>query len=289
MDAYFKKTFRNFYTFLFLIFLSVSVIALDFYHQKLNNIRSFITDLVIYPISYISTVPKNLLEISLVETQIKDDMKSEIQKLKEENIKLKIQLQEYQAIKDENLRLRKIQKQVKKVDEKQLIVKVLNNNIHPTKQMVSIDRGKKDGLFIGQNVLGLKGLIGQIVEISALSSKVILVSDLNHNVPAQITRTGEKVIVKGKNKNNELELIFVPTNTDIKIGDSISTSGMAGRFKANIPIGIVKDVVNEKEKKFMRVSVKPLESIGNASELILIWNTQDKVNKENDITKKTDE
>ena len=121
-----------------------------------------------------------------------------------------------------------------------------------------------------------------------LSSKVILISDLNHNIPSQITRTGEKVIVKGKNNNNELELIFVPTNTDIKIGDSISTSGMANRFKPNIPIGIVKDVINEKEKKFMKISIKPLENIGNASELILIWNTQ-KTKKKDNITKKTNE
>ncbi|MBS82866.1 MAG: rod shape-determining protein MreC [Gammaproteobacteria bacterium] len=288
MDAYFKKTFKNFYTLLFLVVLSVITISLDFYHKKLNNIRSLITDIVIYPISYISTVPTNLLEVSLLESQVKEEMKLELEKLRKENVRLRIELQEYQAIKDENLRLRQIKKKVKKTDEKQLIVKVLNNNIHATKKMISIDKGKEDGLYIGQNVLGLKGLVGQIIEISALSSKVILISDLNHNIPSQITRTGEKVIVKGKNNNNELELIFVPTNTDIKIGDSISTSGMANRFKPNIPIGIVKDVINEKEKKFMKISIKPLENIGSASELILIWNTQ-KTKKKDNITKKTNE
>ncbi|HIF14089.1 MAG TPA: hypothetical protein EYQ86_01610, partial [Bacteroidetes bacterium] len=64
---------------------------------------------------------------------------------------------------------------------------------YPNKKIISIDKGRKEGIFEGQNVLGLKGLIGQVIEVNYLTSKVLLISDLNHNVPAQITRTGEKL------------------------------------------------------------------------------------------------
>ncbi len=128
--------------------------------------------------------------------------------------------------------------------------------------------------------MGLKGLIGQIIESSYLSSKVLLISDLNSNIPAQITRTGEKIIIKGKDKSNELDIPFAPINMDLKLGDIISTSGMANRFKANIPIGKISSINNDKEKKFAEVTISSYENIGNSSELILIWDYKPKENNE---------
>ena len=81
----------------------------------------------------------------------------------------------------------------------------------------------------------------------------------------------EKVIVKGKDKSNELDIPFAPMNMDLKLGDVITTSGMAERFKPNIPIGKISSINNDKERKFAIVTVSPNENIGNSSELILIW------------------
>jgi len=271
METVFKKSFKEFYAFIILVLLSLLTIAADYRYNQLNYVRSLINDTVIYPIDYLSTMPKQILEASVEESQIKSDMESKIKLLEEENLRLRIQLQEYQALKDENLRLRKMSEASTKISEKQTLAKVINNNAHPNKKIISIDKGKKDGVFIGQNVLGLKGLIGQIIETSYLSSKVLLISDVNSNIPAQITRTGEKVIVKGKDKSNELDIPFAPMNMDLKLGDVITTSGMAERFKPNIPIGKISSINNDKERKFAIVTVSPNENIGNSSELILIW------------------
>ena len=203
-------------------------------------------------------------------------MESKIKALEKENLKLKVKLQEYQALKDENLRLRKISKESSKISNKQTLAKVINNKAHPSKKIVSIDKGKKDGIFIGQNVLGIKGLVGQIIESSYLSSKVLLISDLSSNIPAQVTRTGEKIIIKGKDETDKLDVLFAQINMDLKVGDAISTSGMANRFKPNIPIGKISFVDNDKERKFSIVHVTPLENVGTASELILIWDYKPK-------------
>ena len=271
METFFKKSFKEFYTFIFLVFLSALTIAADYKYNQLSYVRSLINDTIIYPIDYLSTVPRLIVEASVEESQIKVTMEDKIKTLEDENLKLKIQLQEYQSLKDENLRLRKISKASTKISEKQTLAKVINNKAHPSKKIITIDKGKKDGVFIGQNVLGLKGLIGQVIESSYLSSKVLLISDLNSNIPAQVTRTGEKIIIKGKAKSNELDIPFAPINMDFKLGDVISTSGMANRFKANIPIGKISSIINDKEMKFATVSVSSYENIGNSSELILIW------------------
>ena len=105
------------------------------------------------------------------------------------------------------------------IANKQTLVKVISASAHPSKKIISIDKGRKGDVFEGQNVLGLKGLIGQVIEVNYLTSKVLLISDLNHNVPAQITRTGEKLIVSGMGTDDKLRVSYAPLNMDIKIGD----------------------------------------------------------------------
>ena len=39
-------------------------------------------------------------------------------------------------------------------------MKVINSSASPVKRVVVIDKGKNDGIFIGQNVIGTKGLVG---------------------------------------------------------------------------------------------------------------------------------
>ena len=271
MQLFYKKSTQDFYIFLFLIILSVSTIILDNKYKKINYIRSIISDVIIYPIDVISSTPKSIIELFVLESQEGPDLQLKITKLQDENLNLKIKLQELQSLKDENLRLRNMAKESTIIANKQTLVKVISASAHPNKKIISIDKGRKESVFEGQNVLGLKGLIGQVIEVNYLSSKVLLISDLNHNVPAQITRTGEKLIVSGMGRDDKLRVSYAPLNMDIKIGDVVATSGIADRFKLNIPIGKISDVIYNQDKNFVEAIVLPYENIGNIAELILIW------------------
>ena len=271
MQLFYKKSTQDFYIFLFLVILSVSTIILDNKYKQINYIRSIINDVIIYPIDLISSIPKSIVELLVIESQEGPDLQLEITKLKDENLNLKIKLQELQSLKDENLRLRNMAKESTIIANKQTLVKVISASAHPNKKILSIDKGRKEAVFEGQNVLGLKGLIGQVIEVNYLTSKVLLISDLNHNVPAQITRTGEKLIVSGMGRDDKLRVSYAPLNMDIKIGDVVATSGIADRFKLNIPIGKISDVIYNQDKNFIEAIVLPYENIGNIAELILIW------------------
>jgi rod shape-determining protein MreC len=271
MQLFYKKSTQDFYIFLFLVILSVSTIILDNKYKQINYIRSIINDVVIYPIDWISSIPKSIVELLIIESKEGPDLQLEITKLKGENLNLKIKLQELQSLKDENLRLRNMAKESTIIANKQTLVKVISTSAHPNKKILSIDKGRKEAVFEGQNVLGLKGLIGQVIEVNYLTSKVLLISDLNHNVPAQITRTGEKLIVSGMGRDDKLRVSYAPLNMDIKIGDVVATSGIADRFKLNIPIGKISDVIYNQDKNFIEAIVLPYENIGNIAELILIW------------------
>jgi len=278
MNRFSQKSTTDFYTFIILIILSITILILDHRYKQISHIRSIISDLVVYPIEKISNLPKSFINEAIRESSNIDTLEKEISDLRQENLDLKIRLQELASLKGENKRLRKITKESSITSKKQTIVKVINNSASPTKKVIVIDKGKKDGIYMGQNVIGTKGLVGQIIETNFLSSKVILITEPTHDVPGQINRTGEKLIVSGSRENGKLVVNYANTNSDIKKGDVISTSGIGNRFKPKIPIGEITEVSNDLDMEFKKVEIDPFENPENMPELILIW---DYIPKEN--------
>jgi rod shape-determining protein MreC len=281
MERFYKKSTADFYTLIFLLFLSVGTIVLDYKYNQITYIRSVINDLIVYPIDRISNLPRLFINQLIAESSNIKDLELELKILEKENMYLKIQVQELNSLKDENTRLRKISKASIITSKKQTIVKVISNTASPNKRVVSIDKGEKYGVYIGQNVIGVDGLVGQVIETAFVSSKVILITESTHTVPAVVDRTGDNILVTGHADDGKLIVPYAQMGVDIVIGDVISTSGLANRFKAKIPIGIVIKKTSNRDKEFSDIEIKPFEKVGQMSELILIWDykPKDKVNE----------
>lgn len=282
MERIYKKSTKDFYSLILLLSLSVSTIILDYRYNQADYVRSFINDIIIYPLYNLSSLPRSMIISFMQEYQDIDMLEKEINELKSENMSLKIKLQEFDSLKEENERLLAIEKKSLASTKKQKIAKVLNNSASPTRKIAIIDKGQNDGLYKGQNVIGVNGLIGQIIELNMMSSKIILINDISHNVPGNVSRTGEKVIVAGSDNDSNLMIQFTPIDTDIKVGDIVTTSGVAGRFKSNIPIGKVISITKDPEKKFSDINIKAFENLDNLSDVILIWDYQPSMETSNE-------
>ena len=276
MERFYKKSTADFYTLIFLLFLSVGTIVLDYKYNQITYIRSVINDLIVYPIDRISNLPRLFINQLIAESSNIKDLELELKILEKENMYLKIQVQELNSLKDENTRLRKISKASIITSKKQTIVKVISNTASPNKRVVSIDKGEKYGVYIGQNVIGVNGLVGQVIETAFVSSKVILATEPTHTIPAVVDRTGTNILVTGHTDDGKLIVPYAEMGIDIVVGDVISTSGLANRFKAKIPIGIVIKKTSNRDKEFSDIEIKPFEKIGRMSELILIWDYKPK-------------
>ena len=281
MERFYKKSTADFYTLVFLFFLSIGTIILDYKYNQITYIRSVINDLIVYPIDRVSNLPRSFINKLIEESSNIKDLELALKVLKKENIYLKIRLQELNSLRDENTRLRKISKASNITSKKQTIVKVISNTASPNKRVVSIDKGEKYGVYIGQNVIGVNGLVGQIIETAFVSSKVILITEPTHTIPAVVDRTGFNILVTGHANDGKLIVQYAEIGIDIIEGDIISTSGLANRFKAKIPIGIVIKKTSNRDKDFSEIEIKPFEKVGQMSELILIWDykPKDKVNE----------
>ena len=267
-SSIFKKSVTNFYLLLFLISLSILSIIVDLKYPSTNFTRTVVNDFIVSPIQYIVKTPSSFFYSLLEETKTIAQLESEIERLERDNKMMKMNLQRIDILKDEVARLRSIKRTLSKKFENIQIAKVIQVDVIPNKKSIKINIGSNDNVIMGQTVMGANGLIGQIVEVALYSSKVLLISDVNSNVPAIITRTGKQVIVKGRSQDDLLEISFTD-KTDIKSGDLIVTSGQAGRFIASLNVGrIVQIEVNEGER-FAQVVVEPSEYIENINEVIV--------------------
>ena len=265
----FKKSVTNFYLLLLLILLSILSIVFDKKYPTSNNIRVAVNDYIFNPIQYIIKTPSSFINTFVMERKTIDDMEIEISKLKKENLKIKVNLQRIDVLENEVTRLRSIKAAAIKKIENIKIAKVIQRDVIPNKKSLKMNIGSKDDIKMGQTVMGVNGLIGQVVEINSFTSKVLLITDSSSNVPAIIARTGQQVIIKGESQTDMMEISFLKNDADIQKGDLIVTSGQAKRFIASIKVGRVKDIVKNEGERFSRVTLMPLENINDINEVII--------------------
>ena len=265
----FKKSVTNFYLLLLLIILSIASIVFDKKYPTSNNIRVAVNDYIFNPMQYIIKTPSSFINNLIMERKTIDDMKIEISKLKKDNLKIKVNLQRIDVLENEVTRLRAIKAAATKKIKNIKIAKVIQRDVIPNKKSLKMNIGLKDNIKMGQTVMGVNGLIGQVVEINSFTSKVLLITDSSSNVPAIIARTGQQVIVKGGSQTDMMEISFLKNEANIQKGDLIVTSGQAKRFIASIKVGRVTDVVNNEGERFSTVTLMPLENINDINEVIV--------------------
>ena len=110
------------------------------------------------------------------------------------------------ALQAENARRRSLLGSAGRMSESVLIAEVKGLSPDPSTHYITLDKGRDDGVFVGQPVIDAAGLVGQVVETSAKLSKVLLVTDQNHAVPVLAVRTAAQLIVEGRGHRDVLSL-----------------------------------------------------------------------------------
>ena len=268
-SSIFKKSVSNFYLLLLLIGLSIGSIVLDLKYSNSNYVRIIINDFLITPIQYLASTPSTFFTKFVEEKRTIEELELKIEDLQKQNTAMKINLQRIDVLENEVSRLRSIKKKADVSLRNIKIAQITQMDVIPNKKSVQINIGSDYNTQIGQTVMGVKGLLGQVVEVNVYTSKVLLITDIDSNVPAKIARTGQQVIIKGRSQDDMLEIPFLPNDSDIKSGDLLVTSGQAQRFIPSLKIGRVVEVIRNEGERFSEVVILPLEDINNISEVIL--------------------
>lgn len=236
----------------------------------LREVRSVLS-LAVYPMEYMVTIPGAAGEWMGESFTTREKLASEVLSLKTQQLLLSARLQKFAALEAENVRLRRMLDSSREVSEKVLIAELLSVDLEPFSRHIVLNKGSQHGIYEGQPVLDAKGIMGQVVHVTPLTSSIILITDPNHAIPVSINRNGMRAIAVGTGTSDELELPHFPTNADVVVGDLLVSSGLGGRFPAGYPVGIVTKVKKDPGESFARVIAKPSAELERNNEVLLVW------------------
>lgn len=173
--------------------------------------------------------------------------------------------------KQENARLRELLGSPLRQDEQKMVTQVISTVNDPYSDQVVIDKGSVNGVYEGQPIISDKGVVGQVVAVAKLTSRVLLICDATHALPIQVLRNDIRVIAAGNGCTDDLQLEHLPANTDIRVGDVLVTSGLGGRFPEGYPVGVVSSVKLDTQRAYTVIQARPTAGLQRLRYLLLLW------------------
>ena len=131
-----------------------------------------------------------------------------------------------------------------------------------------------DGVFVGQPLIDADGLLGQVVEVSPLNSRALLITDATHSIPVQVNRNGVRAIAEGIGSLTSLEIHHVSATTDIQEGDLLVTSGLGGRFPVGYPVAVVSEIERDPGQAFARIMARPSAALERSRHVLLVFTSK---------------
>ena len=258
---------------LVLTVLSVALMVVDARFEVLKPLRSHLAQ-VLTPFYWLAERPVRLWEgVSQQFTQ-RDELIAENEKLKAEALLMQRRLQKLATLTEQNVRLRELLNSAALVDDKVLVSELIGTDPNPFTHRILIDKGEKDGVYLGQPVLDALGLMGQVVEVMPYTARVLLLTDSTHSIPVQVNRNGLRAIAVGTGNPERLELRHVADTADIKEGDLLVSSGLGQRFPAGYPVATVKEVIHDSGQPFAVVRAVPTARLNRSRYLLLVFSDQ---------------
>lgn len=244
--------------------------TVDHRYKHLDNIRSAFST-VLEPLRQVINLPFLLVDEAGESLSSRTELLDENTSLRGQNLLLKGQLQKYAALEAENMRLRELLESSFKVGERVLVAELLRVDLEPFTRQIVINKGSNNDVFDGQPLIDADGIIGQVLKVSLFSSTAMLITDPSHALPVQDNKTGQRAIVVGTGRPDELELLHIPNNASIAVGDLLVTSGLGGRFPPGYPVARVSLIEKDPARPYMRVVATPTAHLQRNREVLLVW------------------
>ncbi len=264
----FEKNYSS-YRLIIVIILSCVLMYQDYQGTYTVKLRSYLSA-SLYPIQYLINLPNNLRENFYENFLIREQIISQNQKLKEENLNLKSQMQQIYRLESENKRLYELIDSKPKTENTYLFADIISTSKTLYKHQILINRGSRDGIELGSSIVNADGIVGHVIRDQIFASEVLLISDLEHAIPVEIVRTGLRTIAVGTGEFNSLRINTLPTNSDLKKEDIIITSGLGGRYPEGFPVGTVKEITAEAGNPFLEVEILPFANLKTINEVWVI-------------------
>lgn len=200
-----------------------------------------------------------------------NQLKEENQLLRAENDRLST---EVARLRENEIRLQELRQllQVKesRPDQEFLAANIFARDPSNLKEMVALDRGKRDGIREGMVVVTEGGsLVGRVTNVLDDYAWVTLITDPNSAVSAMVQESRSQGVVAGS-YSRRLTIDFLRQGAVVSVGDVVVTSGVGGSFPPGLLIGRVVAAASTRQEIFKDVSVEPMASLSRLETVLVL-------------------
>jgi rod shape-determining protein MreC len=251
----------------FLFFLLLEIIAITFTIQSHSFHKSKFVNSANYFTGTILSRINSVKEYS--------NLKIYNENLLEENTRLKnlLSLQ----LRDTTLQSREVVDTVKysqifKFTE----AKVIKNQFDKRYNYLTINKGLKKGIQPDQGVINSKGIIGITNTVSNNYATVLSILNENSKINVKLLNNLHFGTLEWDGKNyNKLQLVDLPIQANINIGDTVITGGRSTIFPEGIPVGTVFNF-SKKDNSYKKIDIQLFNDMSAIGPVIIITNLNKK-------------
>lgn len=173
----------------------------------------------------------------------------------------------------ENQRLRQLLELRAQISTPQQTAEVLYDAADPYTRKIIIDKGTTQGVVAGSPVLDGLGVLGQVTRAHPMVSEVTLLIDRDQAIPVLNTRTGARSVAYGdptSASGGQLELRFMAGNSDVQVGDVLTTSGVDGVYPLGLQVAKIARIERRADSAFARIYCTPVAQVSGARHVMVL-------------------
>jgi len=228
------------------------------------------------PVYWMADIPKRVSFLIDDVFVSRTDLLEENDSLRANLLIAQRELQLLESLVSENNRLLALNEATQGINGNVLAAEIINISPDPYSKRVLINKGAREGVFVGQALLDANGLMGQVDEVLPFSAWALLITDSHHVIPVEVNRNGERALARGSSTTAiELELVFVTQTQDIKAGDRLVSSGMGQIYPKNYPVAEIVSVFADPGQDFATIKARPLAQLASTRHVMLVFNNEE--------------
>ena len=216
-----------------LILAKVDVRVLETVHTRLSDLFVPVLALVTEPVVAARRIADQLGELAA--------LRAENARLREQNRRLLEWQNVARRLAVQNAAFRQLLRAETEPAPTAVTARVVADAGGPFVQTVLVDAGADQGVSKGMAAVNERGLVGRVIEVGRRSARILLLTDFNSRIPAMVEPSRDQAILAGDN-TLEPDLIFLPVNPRVAIGDRVVTSGSGGVLPPGLEIGVVSTI-----------------------------------------------
>jgi len=251
----------------FLLFLLLQLIAIiftiqshSFHRSKFINSANFITGGIYNKIN-------NVKEFIL--------LKKENVRLAQENVELK-NLLNLKGVSDSAISKSVIDTTNYYQKYDYIAAKIINNDFRKSNNYLTLNKGTSNGIKSDLGVVNSKGIVGITKSTSNNYTTVLSVLNVNYQINVRLVSSNHFGSLSWDSKDyRTVQLLYLPIQASIKIGDTVITGGRSTIFPEGIPVGTIKSF-NTNNNNYENINVTLFNDMSALSYVEIIDNLDKK-------------